>query len=286
MNSASIFPALVPAIVSLLLTLPAFGGTWNDHFSQPTLAEDWTGNRNAFRIQGGILEGQSVSPVAVSPLNVVELAQDSTELDVACWMNVVAPNVHVCTKGALILRHSGNEGYVFALHEATQTIELYRLSNHEMLLIRPAKIELKKWYYVRAELRGPAMNFYVDGQWIGMVNDDRSASGSVGVAVQDAEAVRFDDFSISGPQVKGNVDDVSLPELRVTVNGSNQVVLRFLAAPPYDYFVQASSSAFSHEWETIGTFTAKLEYFDAEISDPLTNGMRFYRVEKVHCGCR
>lgn len=285
MSPPSIFSALAPVMVSLLLTWPAIGGTWNDHFGQPTLAEDWVGNRYAFRIQGGVLEGQSASPVTPSPLNVVEIAQDSTDCDVACWINVVAPNTRVCTKGTLILRHSGNEGYVFALHEPTQTIEVYRLSNHEMLLNRSAKIELKKWYYVRAELRGPTMNFFVDGHKIGTVTDDRAASGSVGVAVQDAEAAWFDDFSVSGPQVRGNVDDISLPELRVT-KSSNQIVLRFLALPPYDYFVQASSKPFSHDWETIGTFRAKLNSFEAEISDPMTNGMRFYRVEKVHCGCR
>jgi hypothetical protein len=86
--------------------------------------------------------------------------------------------------------------------------------------------------------------------------------------------------------VTGNVDDVSLPELRVAKTSGNEVVLRFGASPPYDYFVQASSTPFSHDWETIGTFRAKLEYFDAEISDPITNGMRFYRLEKVHCSCR
>jgi hypothetical protein len=155
MSSASIFSLVAQGMVLVLLAFAASGGTWNDHFNQPTLAEDWIGNRNAFRILGGFLEGQTAYPVAPSPLNLVELTQDSTDVDVACWINVVEPNLHLCTKGALILRHAGTEGYVFALHEATQTIEIYRLSNHEMLLIRPAKLELKKWYYARAELRGP-----------------------------------------------------------------------------------------------------------------------------------
>lgn len=250
------------------------------------MADDWTGNRKAFRIEAGVLQGQSAYPVAPSPLNILEIAQESTECDVACWINVVTPNLRVCTKGALILRHSEGEGYAFALHEPTQTIEVYRLSNHEMLLNRSARIELKKWYYVRAELRGPRMSFYLDGQSMGTITDDRAASGSVGVAVQDAAAAWFDDFSVSGPKVTGNVDDISLPEIRVTKNSSNQVVLRFLASPPYDYFVQSSSKPFSHDWETIGTFRATLTSFEADISDPIANAMRFYRVEKVHCGCR
>src|SRR5207344_2940007 len=133
--------------------------------------------------------GVSASPVAPSPLNLIEVSQDSTNCDISCWANVVSPNTRVCTKGALILRHTGNDGYVFALHEATQTIEVYRLSTHEMLFKRDLKIELKKWYYLRAELRGSAMTFFVDDQLVCSVTDTLHPSGSVGVAVQDADAV-------------------------------------------------------------------------------------------------
>jgi hypothetical protein len=154
-----------------------------------------------------------------------------------------------------------------------------------MLLREEAKIELKKWYYVRAELRGPKMSFFVDGRLIGTVTDSLAPSGSVGLAVQDAETAWFDDFSITGPKIVGNVDGILRPELLVA-RQTNNVVLRFLASPPYDYFVQTSSTPFSHDWETIGSFRAKVESFAAEVSDPITNGLRFYRVEKVPCGCR
>jgi hypothetical protein len=261
-------------------------GTWTDHFDQATLADDWTGNRSFFQIKDGILEGESASPITPSPLNLVELAVDSTDCDVACWINVVAPNTRVCTKGALILRHSGTNGYVFALHEATQTIELYRLANHQMLLKRDAKIDLRKWYYVRAELRGTTMTFFVDGQPIGSLTDTAQGSGSVGVAVQDAEAAWFDDFTVSGPNIKGNVDDVTSPELGIARGDGGQVLLRFQASPPYDYYLQASSTPFSHDWETLATFRAKLQTYPVEFSDPVTNALRFYRLEKIHCGCR
>jgi len=285
MNTASTISAVLVVISSLLSTL-AHAGTWNDHFYQQTLAEDWTGNRSAFQIKDGVLAGVSAMPIAPSPLNLVEIATDSTECDVGCWINVVEPNLHVCTKGALILRHTGEDGYVFALHEATQTIEVYRLATHEMLLKRYAKLALRAWYYVRAELRGPTMTFFVDGQLIGTVTDAQHPSGSVGVAVQDADAVWFDDFFVSGPGVKGNIDDISLPELSVSRATNNQVLLRFLASPPYDYFVQATSAPLSHDWETLGSFRAKLAPFEAEIADSVTNALRFYRIEKVFCGCR
>jgi len=267
----------------------ATAGTWNDHFNQPTLAPDWTGDRSFFQIKDGVLQGNSALPVGESPLNALEVEVDSTDCDVVCWINVVSPNFRVCTKGALILRHAGNNGYVFALHEATQTIEVYRLSTHEMLLNVKARIDLRKWYYVRAELHGPNMTFFVDGQSIGAVTDAVSLSGSVGLAVQDAEAVWFDDFTVTGPQVLGNIDDIARPELTIVRTETNHVVLRFLASPPYDYSLQASSATpvpFSHEWETIRNFRAKLNAVEVEVSDPITNGLRFYRLEKVNCGCR
>src|SRR3989442_3243206 len=157
---ASVISMLV-ALCPCALPMAANAGTWSDHFYQATLATDWTGARDAFQVKDGVLEGESALPLEESPLNLVEVAVDSTDCVVGCWINVVSPNVRVCTKGALILRHNGNGGYVFALHEATQTIEVYRLSTQEILLRKAATIELRKWYYVRAELRGPAMTFFV-----------------------------------------------------------------------------------------------------------------------------
>jgi hypothetical protein len=277
---------VLTAVFACLLPIKANAGTWTDHFNQPTLASDWSGNRSFFQIRDGLLEGESASPITRSPLNLVEIAVDSTECDVAAWINVVAPNVRVCTKGALILRHTGTNGYVFALHEATQTIEVYRLADHHMLLKLEARIELKKWYYVQAKLRGPTMTFFIDGQQIGTVTDDVTPSGSVGLAVQDAEAAWFDDFTVTGPNIIGNVDEIQAPKLTLVPGPSNTVVLRFMAEPPYDYFIQASSTLFSHEWVTLQTFRAKLASYEAEVSDPMTNELRFYRIEKVHCGCR
>src|SRR5204862_5178657 len=130
------------------------------------------------------------------------------------------------------------------------------------------------------------MSFFVDGRLIGTITDALNPSGSVGLAVQDAEAAWFDDFTIAGPNIVGNIDGMLMPELSLVAEETNAVVLRFLASPPYDYFVQTSSTPFSHDWETIKSFRAKLSSFEVEVSDPITNGLRFYRVEKVPCGCR
>jgi hypothetical protein len=245
------------------------------------------GDKDAFRVTtNGFLEGESASPVSVSPLKVLEVVKDSSDCVVGCWVNVVAPNTRVCTKGAVILRHSGTNGYVFALHEATQTMEVYRLATHEMLLLKAAKIDLQRWYLLQAELRGPVMRFFVDGELIGTVTEPVASNGAVGVSAQDAEAVWFDDFSVTGPQVVGNVDDVPMPELTVVEREDERVVLRFEALPPYDYVVQKSSAPFGHDWQTITNFTAKLSGFEAIVTDVVTNGLTFYRVEKAFCYCR
>jgi hypothetical protein len=129
---------------------------------------------------------------------------------VQCRIDVVTPNLLVCTKGALILRDNGKDGYVFALHVATKTIEVYRLSDHEMLLSENAPLELKTWYLVRAELQGTNMSFFVEGQLIGTVTDDRSLSGAVGVAVQDTMQTLFDDFTVTGPGIPSNRLELSV----------------------------------------------------------------------------
>ena len=267
--------------------LASHGGTWSDHFSHEVLLADWTGTRSDFRIVDRVLEGVSASPVAPSPFNFVEVAQDSTDCTVEVWINVVMPNLRVCTKGAILARHTGTNGYVFALHQATQTAEVYRLANGELLLNVPWKIDLQKWYFVRVELDGPVMSFFIDGKLVGTVSDSESATGAVGLAVQDAEVVRFDDFTISGPNVVGNVDNVAKPTVQ-TEQTAEGVVIRFLAEPPYDYFVQASSEAGpSRNWTTLATYTAKIVSEEVAFVDRSEGtGPRFYRVEKVPCYCR
>jgi hypothetical protein len=261
-------------------------GTWTDHFEFPTLDPAWIGTKSAFFVTNGVLEGESASPLAPSPFNFLELPFDSTDCDVSCWINVVARNTRVCTKGALLLRHTATNGYVFALHEATQTIELYRLTTHEMLFEKSARIDLGKWYHLRARLNGPTISLYVDDHLVGTVVDALYPAGSVGLAVQDAETVRFDDFTVTGANILGNTDSIQPPELRVRPLSINMITLHFFAAAPYNYRLQAASAIFSHDWQTLDTFTAKLQGFEAEFSESITNSLRFYRVEKFPCNCR
>lgn len=168
------------------------------------MGQEWQGDRNFYSIADGALKGVSASPLAPVPLRRVEVETNWTDYVVQCRMNVVTPNLLVCTKGALILRHTGNEGYVFALHVATKTIELYRLSNGEMLFSKAAPLELKKWYSVRAELRSNTISLFIDDQMVGVITDSRSPSGAVGLAVQDALEVLFDDFSVQSLAIPGN----------------------------------------------------------------------------------
>jgi hypothetical protein len=112
-------------------------------------------------------------------------------------------------------------------------------------------------------------------------------SSAVGLAVQDAEAVRFDDFTITGPNVVGNVDNVAKP-IVITEQTPQGVAIRFTMEGGYDYHVQVSSDPRpSHNWTTLATYTAKLAPEDVTFVDTtVTTAPRFYRVEKVPCYCR
>lgn len=200
---------LLNSVILLATTSLALGGTWSDHFSESVLGSDWRGDRTFFSILDGTLDGISAEPLPPVPLHLVEVGTNWGDYTVQCRIEVVTPNLLICTKGALVLRDNGKEGYVFALHVATETVELYRLSNHEMLLSQDAPLELKTWYLVRAELNGPTMSFFVNGQLIGTVTDDRSLSGAVGVAVQDTMQTLFDDFTVSGPNIPSNGLDIN-----------------------------------------------------------------------------
>src|SRR5688572_27751681 len=123
MRTAGVWFTLVAVAFQFALLPSAQCGTWRDHFHRG-YASQWMGDKSFFRATtNDVLEGVSAEPVPGSPLNILEIATDSSDCVVGCWINVVSPNLRVCTKGGLLLRHSGTNGYVFALHEATQTIE-------------------------------------------------------------------------------------------------------------------------------------------------------------------
>ncbi len=221
----------------------AGAGTWVDHFSQTVLGSDWQGDRDFFSIIDGTLKGASVSPLAPAPFHRVEVGDDWDDYTVQCRVNAVEPNLLVCTKCALVLRDNGKDGYVFALHVATQSIEVYRLSDQEMLLFKEAPLELKTWYLLTAQLHGPTMDFYIDGQLVGSVTDTRSLSGRVGVAVQDAMDARFDDFTITGPSIPSNGLETSVSH--------NQLTITWPSALSNYVLKSASNLSPTAPWETV-----------------------------------
>ncbi len=179
----------------------AYSGTWSDEFNGDLLNLKWTGDRDNFFVANGYLQGRNAHPILLLPLKWIEIGNDWDDYIVSCRINVVMPNLLVCTKGGIVLRRNGNEGYVFAIHTATKTVGVYRLSNGEVLLTKNKDLQTEKWYKVTAELKKNSMSFFVDDELVGTVNDDRSLAGSVGLAVQDALNVLFDDFIITGPKI-------------------------------------------------------------------------------------
>ncbi len=242
------FAMLAAACLLLGSLADTRAGTWSDTFSGKELNAAWIGDRDYFTPLDGALNGASASAHAPVPLRRVEVGAGWGDYVVQCRINVMTPNLLVCTKGALILRQNGGEGYVFALHVATKTIEVYRLSDGEMLLIQDAPLELQRWYEVRAELQGSQMSFFVDGKLVGALTDQRSTSGSVGLAVQDAMSVLYDDFTVSGPEIPDSALRISLSQ--------NQIALSW-PAPPGPAVLQSASSLTSPiQWTTIATIPA------------------------------
>lgn len=194
----------------------SLAGTWIDDFSGEILSPHWHGNRENFSIVDGKLKGINAHPILLLPLKWIEIGENWDNYIVECRINVVTPNLLECTKGALILRHKGNEGYVFALHVATRTVEIFRLSNGEMLLSKEEPLKLETWYNVRAELQDDKMAFFLDDKLIGRISDKRVLSGSVGLAVQDVLEVLFDYIKVSGPNILPNPTPVDARKLPVT----------------------------------------------------------------------
>jgi hypothetical protein len=52
------------------------------------------------------------------------------------------------------------------------------------------------------------------------------------------------------------------------------------ALNPATELMLRSLSAFGHDWQTIAASGAKLQRLEAKFSKPITNTLRFYRVEK------
>ena len=190
--------------LSVFMASLAYAGTWFDNFSGGVLDQSWKGDRDNFLVADNSLSGRNAHPILILPLKWIEVGDNWDDYTVECRINVFTENLLECTKGAIVFRYKDNEGYVFALHVATKTVEVYRLSDGEMLILESKPLELQKWYLVKAELSGENMSFYLDNKLIGKITDNRSASGSVGLAVQDALVVLYDDFGVTGPNVEAH----------------------------------------------------------------------------------
>jgi hypothetical protein len=193
------FIAYFLLFVMLIVTAAAWAGSFRDTFEETSLSEIWKGDRRSFFVEDGKLVGVSAHPL-MTFLRFIYVGESWTDYTVRCRVNVVQPNLLICTKGAMLLRYHDGDGIVFALHVAAKRVEVYRLSGEKLLSIK-TPLKLKRWYDLRAEVSGNAFRFYLDGQEIGRLTDDRFRSGAVGLAVEDVMKALFDDFHVTGPGV-------------------------------------------------------------------------------------
>jgi hypothetical protein len=91
---------LLTGSILLASTSFTFAGTWSDHFSGSILGSDWQGDRTYFSILDGALDGISAEPLAPVPLHQVEVGTNWGDYTVQCRIDVVTPNLLVCTPGS------------------------------------------------------------------------------------------------------------------------------------------------------------------------------------------
>jgi len=192
---------LAVLIISIFFISLIHADIWLDNFEGPILDPQWSGDKGNFTIIDGMLKGINAHPIMLIPLRFITVGNNWVNYTVRCRINIVTPNLLVCSKGALILRYNNGKGYVFALHVATETVEIYRLENNDMLVLKKEPIKLERWYQARAELQGDDISFFLDDKLVGQINDKVSISGAVGLGVEDALSVLFDDFSVTGPDI-------------------------------------------------------------------------------------
>jgi hypothetical protein len=119
------------AVLLCFLASETSAGTWTVIF----INRRWepSGRATSFPNKESNVGRRKRRPVAPSPLNLSGDHGRFDRLRRACWINVVTQHLAFMPKAPWFCG-AGTSGCVFTLHEATQTIEVYRLGTKEMLL--------------------------------------------------------------------------------------------------------------------------------------------------------
>lgn len=181
------------------LSLTAWGGVWRDDFGGETLTEGWHGDVEAFRLEEGRLIGVSAHPIALV-LKGITVGDRWTHYTATVRVNVVLPNLAICSKGGLVIGKRNDRAFVFVLHTPSRQVEVFEWTTRRILLEAPFPLEYDEWHTLRADVEERSAQLFVDGVKAGKV-ENLDLAGGVGVAVEDTMKTLFDDFRVSGATI-------------------------------------------------------------------------------------
>jgi len=190
--------AIVCTVLSLVVSASA--GTWRDDFAAERMSPEWTGDIAAFRQTEGELVGVSAHPVLTVPA-IIEVGSDRwREFTASVRVNVVKPNLAICSKGGIVVARTKGSAVVFAIHPPSKRVEVFELYSRELLLMRQSDLPYDRWHTLRIDMNATSATFYFDGSRVGSLQL-RPSSGPVGLCVEDTMDTRFDEFSVRGSTV-------------------------------------------------------------------------------------
>jgi len=183
----------------LVVCVPLRAGVWQDDFEGDALALGWKGDVEAFRLEGGNLVGVSAHPIAILPKS-LEVGNDWTNYTATVRVNVVMPNLAICSKGGFVLGKRNGWALVFALHPPASQVEVFEWFTRNEWFASPMLLRYDEWHVLRMDVGVRSARFFVDGVEIGSVKDVDLA-GSVGLVVEDTMRTLFDEFRVSGATI-------------------------------------------------------------------------------------
>jgi hypothetical protein len=196
------------ALLLSVVCIPLRAGVWQDDFNGSALTPGWSGDVDAFRLEENRLVGVSAHPILPS-LAAITVGDAWTHYTATVRVNVVKPNLAICSKGGLVLGKRNGWALVFCLHTPSKQAEVFEWFSRNLRLASPMPLEYDEWHTLRVDVEARSARFIVDRVAIGSVKDV-DLSGSVGVVVEDTMLTLFDDFRVSGATIpNGGHGDVA-----------------------------------------------------------------------------
>jgi hypothetical protein len=179
--------------VLLLLTAPAWSGSWSDDF-EDAASVDWeeAGEPNNWTESDGFLNGELVEVDS----RAFRLTGDEDWEDYTLTVSANVQNLAGGDWMGVVFRYQSEESYAwFGLSVAWTTFAAGVSGN--TLVEQQMKVGFRQWYTLRVEVKGPLVDMYLDDELLLQFDGGAPLSGRVGVFAS-RSLPQFDDFRVSG----------------------------------------------------------------------------------------